>query len=186
MAGNLTQGLLHQTAAVIRSMCTGLAFPCELILTEDDDEAVEEEDVDEYEEGDFSRSLIIPMCLIMKWVAVGHMCVGLEAEDEMSGPTRCNCELTAPLKTSWTDANPGRRFFGCAKYDGKVCGFYEWFDLHTCPRGMEVGPHLVKKNKALQAELDLQKNTVKVLKVMLGASWVALAFMGVLLFSAHK
>ena len=49
-----------------------------------------------------------------------------------------------------------------------------------------MGPHLVKKNKALQVELDLQKNTVKVLKVMLGASWIALAFMGVLLFSAHK
>ncbi|KAB1212482.1 60S ribosomal protein L6-1 [Morella rubra] len=30
-------------SAVIRSMCTGLAFPCELILIEDDDEAVEEE-----------------------------------------------------------------------------------------------------------------------------------------------
>ncbi|KAB1221204.1 hypothetical protein CJ030_MR2G025739 [Morella rubra] len=102
--------------------------------------------------------------------------------------TRCNCGLTAPLKTSWTDANPGRRFFGCAKYDGKAnqCGFFEWFDPRTCPRGMEVGPHLMKKNKALQSELDLQKHTVKVLKVMLGASWVALIVMGVLLFSTPK
>ncbi|KAB1219991.1 60S ribosomal protein L6-1 [Morella rubra] len=68
--GNLTQGLLHQTAAVIRSMCTGLAFPCELILIRDDDEVVEEEDVDVeedvadvYKEGDFSWSLIILMYL---------------------------------------------------------------------------------------------------------------------------
>ncbi|KAB1220459.1 hypothetical protein CJ030_MR3G009919 [Morella rubra] len=66
------------------------------------------------------------------------------------------------------------------------CGFFEWLDPRTCSRGMEVGPHLMKKNKALQSELDMQKQTVKVLKVMLGASWVALVVMGVLLFSTPK
>ncbi|CAI0625615.1 unnamed protein product, partial [Linum tenue] len=33
------------------------------------------------------------------------------------------------LKTSWTEANPGRRFYGCSKYgtDG-ACNFFRWHD----------------------------------------------------------
>lgn len=47
---------------------------------------------------------------------------------------------------------------------------------------MEVGPHLIKKIKDLQFDLALQKYSVKVLKLMLRASWAALAVMGVNLF----
>lgn len=31
----------------------------------------------------------------------------------------CNCNPQVPLRTTWTEANPRRNFFGYAKYDGK-------------------------------------------------------------------
>jgi hypothetical protein len=33
----------------------------------------------------------------------------------------CFCDLPAPLKTSWTRENPGRRLWGNATYDSRVC-----------------------------------------------------------------
>ena len=39
-------------------------------------------------------------------------------EDEYEGPKRfCHCGVPAPRWTSWTNWNPGRRFFGCLYYD---------------------------------------------------------------------
>ncbi|KAL6563779.1 hypothetical protein OROGR_002738 [Orobanche gracilis] len=43
----------------------------------------------------------------------------------------CGCGVQAPLLTSWTGENPGRRFYGCGlfKVHGrKMCKFFEWFD----------------------------------------------------------
>ncbi|CAK8575652.1 unnamed protein product [Lathyrus sativus] len=41
----------------------------------------------------------------------------------------CKCGLDAPLMTSWTDANLGRRFYGCEMYKGhKRCNHFVWSD----------------------------------------------------------
>ncbi|CAI0446072.1 unnamed protein product [Linum tenue] len=41
----------------------------------------------------------------------------------------CRCAVPAVLRTSWTDANPGRRFFGCANYRGaNACNYFRWID----------------------------------------------------------
>ena len=38
-------------------------------------------------------------------------------EDDYEGPKRfCHCGVPAPRWTSWTNWNPGRRFFGCRYY----------------------------------------------------------------------
>ncbi|KAH1081728.1 hypothetical protein J1N35_021489 [Gossypium stocksii] len=41
------------------------------------------------------------------------------------GPAvKCHCNKLAPRDTSWSDLNPGRRFYGCSNfrwYDGKMC-----------------------------------------------------------------
>ena len=55
---------------------------------------------------------------------------------EYDGPVKycyCNvrgCKLKAPLKTSWTDENPGRRFFSCRNYSvSKFCKcFYDYLE----------------------------------------------------------
>ncbi|CAL1407992.1 unnamed protein product [Linum trigynum] len=44
----------------------------------------------------------------------------------MEGPF-CHCGDPASLKTSWTDANPGRRFFGCGKFGrGGTLNYFRW------------------------------------------------------------
>ncbi|WCJ38413.1 hypothetical protein M5689_019476 [Euphorbia peplus] len=52
------------------------------------------------------------------------------AKGDLSAPL-CHCGEVSVLKVSGTLANPGRRFFGCAKYgiDYKACGFFAWHDV---------------------------------------------------------
>ncbi|CAL9224882.1 unnamed protein product [Arabidopsis halleri] len=41
----------------------------------------------------------------------------------------CRCGLPAKIVTSWTDNNPGRRFFGCPLFKkGRHCDYFDWFD----------------------------------------------------------
>ncbi|XP_050221473.1 uncharacterized protein LOC126671727 [Mercurialis annua] len=41
----------------------------------------------------------------------------------------CHCNQPAVLKTAWTPANPGRRFFGCHGYQsGGGCDYFYWYD----------------------------------------------------------
>ncbi|MBA0627031.1 hypothetical protein Godav_004585, partial [Gossypium davidsonii] len=43
----------------------------------------------------------------------------------------CYCGNPANLKTSWSNDNPGRRFFGCKKYASGFQNpfhFFIWFD----------------------------------------------------------
>ena len=51
---------------------------------------------------------------------VWDCCMKLEKSDKwtrsMESHVRCHCGLISPLTTSWTNFNPGRRFYGCAKY----------------------------------------------------------------------
>lgn len=61
--------------------------------------------------------------------------------------TQCYCGVRAKVRTSWTDNNPGRRFFGCAKYNsnGCGCGYFGWFDPPMCPRGRQIIPRLLRR-----------------------------------------
>ncbi|XP_058725508.1 uncharacterized protein LOC131596784 [Vicia villosa] len=53
----------------------------------------------------------------------------------------CKCGLDAPLMTSWTDANPGRRFYGCGMYKlygKKGCSHFEWYDEEMSLRAKDL------------------------------------------------
>ncbi|KAB1219829.1 hypothetical protein CJ030_MR3G009471 [Morella rubra] len=86
----------------------------------------------------------------------------------------CSCGLKAPLKASWTNLNPGRRFYGCAKFDGTSknghCNYFCWVDPSACLSKIEVGPFLNKKVKELQNEVTSMKRTARTFKIMLGVS----------------
>ncbi|CAL5184601.1 unnamed protein product [Lathyrus oleraceus] len=89
----------------------------------------------------------------------------------------CKCNLYASLMTTWTDANLGRRFYGCEMYkiqNFKKCSHFIWFDKEMNPRAKELisallknineGKATVKSYKAKKEELKMK---VKMLKKQL-------------------
>ncbi|XP_057803710.1 uncharacterized protein LOC131019043 [Salvia miltiorrhiza] len=65
---------------------------------------------------------------------------------------RCKFEgkrLEAKRMTSWTDENPGRRFYGCRNWKTQNCGFFDWYDEPMSERAREVINGLKKENMKL-------------------------------------
>ncbi|EEF36942.1 conserved hypothetical protein [Ricinus communis] len=58
--------------------------------------------------------------------------------------------------TAWKESHPGRRFFGCSKYDkrhrGVGCEFFLWIDLPMCERAKAVINDLNQEKEALWKE----------------------------------
>ncbi|KAG4179177.1 hypothetical protein ERO13_A10G090350v2 [Gossypium hirsutum] len=53
----------------------------------------------------------------------------------------CYCGNLAKLNMSWSNDNPGRRFFGYKKFGSgfrKPCRFFTWFDPPLTPRSQIV------------------------------------------------
>ncbi|MBA0556469.1 hypothetical protein Golob_026567, partial [Gossypium lobatum] len=60
----------------------------------------------------------------------------------------CYCGNPTKLNTSWSNDNPGRRFFGCKKFGSgfqKPCQFFSWFDPPLTPYSQIVLLGLLKK-----------------------------------------
>lgn len=51
--------------------------------------------------------------------------------------------------TSWSETNPGRRFFSCSKFRERGCGFFVWHDPQMCDRAKIVINDLKSENKIL-------------------------------------
>ncbi|XP_028112231.1 uncharacterized protein LOC114310455 [Camellia sinensis] len=72
--------------------------------------------------------------------------------------TRCSYGLRAKIRTSWTHANPARRFLGCPNYGVSVykfqkngaSGYFSWYNPPTCAHGRQVLLKLVDKVAALE------------------------------------
>ncbi|KAH6795145.1 hypothetical protein C2S52_021958 [Perilla frutescens var. hirtella] len=83
----------------------------------------------------------------------------------LSGGSRlCDCGIPEVMKTSWTNANPGRRFYSCRNYNSpneriskRGCNHFRWFDVEPMSdRAKEVintlkmeKRQLLKENKQL-------------------------------------
>ncbi|PWA61190.1 zinc finger, GRF-type [Artemisia annua] len=63
----------------------------------------------------------------------------------------CDCGKQATIKTSWTNRNPGRRFYCCPS-----CGFIGWTDPPMCCRAVVVIPGLLRARNELEEELEEQ------------------------------
>ncbi|XP_058784860.1 uncharacterized protein LOC131659725 [Vicia villosa] len=110
----------------------------------------------------------------------------------------CRCGLDAPLMTAWTDANPGRRFYGCGMYKiqgHKMCNHFVWYDEELTPREKELISLLnesliIEKNKVNECKLKEEQLTMKMkfvkmqLKFTIGMSIVLL--MGLVATSVMK
>ncbi|MFS7907771.1 hypothetical protein Hanom_Chr01g00075231 [Helianthus anomalus] len=77
------------------------------------------------------------------------------SNDNVRSNAVCSCGAATCIRTSWTEANPGRRFLCCT--DG--CGLLRWIEPPvSCPR-------YLMRLKAKEAE-------ARRLKFVLGVSWL--------------
>ncbi|PWA64229.1 zinc finger, GRF-type [Artemisia annua] len=70
----------------------------------------------------------------------------------------CTCGKPAVVKTSWTNRNPGRSFFGCPTI-GSNCPFLGWLDPPMCPRSVYIIPGLLRRINAFEVLLKSLKNS---------------------------
>ncbi|KAG5516104.1 hypothetical protein RHGRI_036971 [Rhododendron griersonianum] len=62
----------------------------------------------------------------------------------------CFCGELTPLRTSGTQKNPGRRFFGCANYKNQHledCGFFCWYEPSILQGRADLRPMMVQTKK---------------------------------------
>ncbi|XP_050210069.2 uncharacterized protein LOC126660547 [Mercurialis annua] len=66
---------------------------------------------------------------------------------------RCYSNPIARVYTSWTEKNPGRRFYGCRSYKrGGGCDFFEWFEEPMSDRAKTVINGLIPRRSLKIAE----------------------------------
>ncbi|RZB70552.1 hypothetical protein D0Y65_035499 [Glycine soja] len=94
----------------------------------------------------------------------------------------CLCNIEAPLVTSWTEENPGRRFYGCGLYKDrgtKGCNFFQWHDPVDNNRQKKIIVGLMKevdelklREKDLQTMISEMKMKEKCLWIVLVVCWL--------------
>lgn len=91
----------------------------------------------------------------------------------------CRCNICTRVRTSKTEGNPGRRFFGFPMFlssaNDASCGYFQWLDPPTCPRGDEILPPLYKKIKEMEAEARMLRTKEKCMLTSMTASWILCA-----------
>ncbi|XP_057769876.1 uncharacterized protein LOC130989795 [Salvia miltiorrhiza] len=135
---------------------------------------------------------------------------GRRQGDSAENPVFCICEvegkkLKASIMTSWTEDNPGRRFYGCRNWKARHCGFFDWIDAPITERAKEVindlksenlklmkVKHESSKTETMDVELEIERlwgamqtmkeDSKKMMKktslvsFLFVASWVAIAY----------
>ncbi|CAB4318743.1 unnamed protein product [Prunus armeniaca] len=82
----------------------------------------------------------------------------------------CKCGKQAILRTSWTDFNPGRRFYVCGTQGtSRRCDLWEWADPEMCDRSKQIIPMLLRHIKTTEEELQLQRAKIKKIRFWLGS-----------------
>ncbi|MCE0482564.1 hypothetical protein HAX54_041423 [Datura stramonium] len=91
----------------------------------------------------------------------------MDYEDSMlNAEVRCSHELLLPLKTSWSDNNPERRFWSCPYYGAKKCKSFRWRDGLVDERSKFIISKLVKKMKDMNEELVSKVKKIKEMERM--------------------
>ncbi|KAG8377439.1 hypothetical protein BUALT_Bualt08G0033000 [Buddleja alternifolia] len=85
----------------------------------------------------------------------------------------CYCRRLAVIRCSWTDANPGRRFYSCELHrNAGGCGFFVWLDPPMCERSRNVIPGLLGSTERLQVELQIARRREKRVWIAVVISWL--------------
>ncbi|XP_020245250.1 uncharacterized protein LOC109823384 [Asparagus officinalis] len=72
----------------------------------------------------------------------------------------CKCRMDCGYYTSFTDENPGRRFYKCQNPNGG-CGMWEWFDRPLCNVSSTLFPILRDEILNLRSELKLRDRQIQ-------------------------
>ncbi|XP_031097157.1 uncharacterized protein LOC116001418 [Ipomoea triloba] len=87
----------------------------------------------------------------------------------------CKCGHQLKIRTSWTNENPGRRFWLCSAGISRLgCGFVDWYDPPMCSRSKRIIPGLLKRInrqdeeiRVLNMKLQGQDEEIRVLNMKL-------------------
>nr|GMD33680.1 mitogen-activated protein kinase kinase 5-like [Ipomoea batatas] len=75
---------------------------------------------------------------------------------------RCWCGEVAPVKMSWSDANPGKRYRACPHYGGNGnCWYFEWIDSDVTERVSRVIRGLLKKLDKKDNEIERLQTAIE-------------------------
>ncbi|KAL4556154.1 hypothetical protein LXL04_038797 [Taraxacum kok-saghyz] len=74
------------------------------------------------------------------------------------------------ILTSWSDLNPGRRFWSCGK-KGSRCRFIGWYDPPMCARAVSIIPGLLRSMNRGQESIKQMQIELRKMKWMLILSW---------------
>nr|GEY77418.1 hypothetical protein [Tanacetum cinerariifolium] len=65
-------------------------------------------------------------------------------------------ETTATvIRTSWTNRNPDRRFYGCPTFSPACVNFLMWYDPLMCQRSVKIIPRLLRSRNGLEEILAM-------------------------------
>ncbi|GKA91934.1 hypothetical protein Tco_0813859 [Tanacetum coccineum] len=85
---------------------------------------------------------------------------------------RCSSGLEAVIRTSWTNRNPGHRFYGCPTLSPTCVNFLRWFDPPMCQKSIQIIPGLLKSRNELKEILVMvEEKRLKLMKFLI-ISWV--------------
>ncbi|GJZ90164.1 zinc finger, GRF-type containing protein [Tanacetum coccineum] len=84
---------------------------------------------------------------------------------------RCACGLEAVIRTSWTNRNPGRRFYGCPTLSPTCVNFLRWYDPPMCQRSVQIIPGLLRSRNELEEILAMVEEKRRKLLTFLIISW---------------
>ncbi|XP_019198154.1 PREDICTED: uncharacterized protein LOC109191957 [Ipomoea nil] len=68
----------------------------------------------------------------------------------------CRCGHQLKIRTSWTNENPGRRFWQCSgggSHRQVGCGFVDWYDPPMCYRSKRIILGLLKRINKLEEDI---------------------------------
>ncbi|GJZ26141.1 hypothetical protein Tco_0570394 [Tanacetum coccineum] len=68
---------------------------------------------------------------------------------------RCSCGLEAVIRTSWTNRNPIRRFYGCPTISPTYVNFLRLFDPLMCQRSVQIITGFLRSRNELKEILDV-------------------------------
>jgi len=81
-----------------------------------------------------------------------------ENDSMINAEVRCKHGILLQMQTSWSDRNPGRRFWSCPHYEAMNCNFFRWRDKERVDeRSRFILPKLVNRIKELEEKYERVK-----------------------------